>query len=181
MFRAMRIPVIAALLALAAASCAPAPAGEAAASETVAIQGVYRAASATARSITGNMSIERGGLMFDRGVILYTRTLEPRRGSDRTAQDGDSYAAIVVGPSDLLVELRRVTEQTLSEGAEGLCGDDEPGYAALVYEERATAVTVVVFAGEEAPSPTATQSRLCGTFEYHAPDGARTSEGVVLW
>jgi len=175
----MRIAVMAILLAL-AASCAPAPAGEAAASETSSLEGVYRAASESARTATGTLSIERGGLMFDKGVILYTRTLEPRRAYDRVARDGDSYAAIVVGAGDALVELRRVTEQTLSQGASSLCGAEEPGYAALVYEQRATAVTVLVFTGEEPPGPEATESRLCGTFAYHAPDGARTSEGVVL-
>jgi hypothetical protein len=180
MVRRMRIAVIAASLAL-VASCARAPDGEAAASTSLPLQGVYRAASDSARTLTGSLSIERGGLMFDKGVILYTRTLERRRGFDRVARDGDSYASIVVGPADLIVDLRRVTEQTLSHGSRGLCGDDEPGYAALVYEERATSVTILVFAGDEAPGPEATASRLCGTFAYHAPDGARTSEGVVLW
>lgn len=176
---AMRCLAAAALLTLAA--CAPAAQSEAAAPEPPQISGAYRAASDSARSLTGDLAIERGGLMFDRGVVLYTRTLAPRRGHDRVALDGDSYASIVVGPADLMVELRRITEQTLAPGAQGVCGADAPGYAALVYEERATAVTVLVFGGAEPPGPDATQSWLCGRFAYHAPDGARTREGIVLW
>ncbi|WP_135210211.1 hypothetical protein [Vitreimonas flagellata] len=144
------------------------------------LSGRYVAASDTARYYTGDLSIERAGLMFSKGAILYTRTLEPRRGYDLTAQAGDSYAAIAVGTADLHVELRRVTDVTLREGAPSLCGDDRPEYAALVYEERATRVTVLVFTGEEPPSSAATQSRLCATFGFNAPHGARTQEGVVL-
>lgn len=172
----MRSYAAAALLALAA--CAPAPQSEA--SQTMALAGQYRAASDSARHTTGNLSIERGGLLFDKGIVLYTRTLDPARGLDRIARDGDSYAAIVVGPAELNVELRRVTEQTLQAGAKSLCGDDTPAYVALVSEERATTVTLLVFAGDQPPGPTATRSRLCASFAYAAPDGARTREGVVL-
>lgn len=144
------------------------------------VLGRYEAASDTAQRFTGDLSIERAGLMFSKGAILYTRTLEPRRGYDLVARGGDSYAAIAVGPGGLNVELRRVTQQVLREGAPSLCGADRPQYVALVHEERATRVTVLVFTGDEPPSSSATQSRLCATFGYSAPRGARTQEGVVL-
>jgi hypothetical protein len=142
--------------------------------------GQYNAASNTAREATGAVSIERGGLLFAKGVVLYTRTLNPRSGLERIARDGQSYATIATAP-DLTIELRRVTEQTLTGGAQGLCGDATPGYVALAYGERANMVTVLVFAGDEPPGPNATQSRLCATLAYTAPGGARTSQGVVLW
>lgn len=171
------------VFAAALAACsgeASAPQGEAQAAEPVALTGEYRASSDTARVVTGDISIERGGLIFDKGVVLYTRALNPRRGYDRIARDGDSYAAVAVGAADLNVELRRVTEQRISEG-QGLCGDDTPGYVALAYEARATQVTLLVFAGDEPPGPDATQSRLCATYAYVAPSGARTRQGVVLY
>jgi len=143
--------------------------------------GSYVAASSTAREATGAVSVERGGLIFEKGVVLYTRTLNPRSGMERIARDGDSYAAIAVAPADLTIELRRVTEQVLSGGGRGLCGEAEPGYVALAYGERATTVTLLVFAGNEPPGPTATQSQLCATLAYTLPGGARTSQGVVLW
>ncbi len=173
---------IAAILAAALAGCsgeASVPQGEAQAAEPAALVGQYKAASDTARVATGDVSIERGGLIFSKGVVLYTRVLNPRRGYDRIARDGDSYAAVAVGAADLTVELRRVTEQRL-DGAESLCGGDAPGYVALAYKERATQVTLLVFAGDEPPGPDATQSHLCATFAYVAPDGARTRQGVVL-
>jgi hypothetical protein len=176
----MRI-LLAATLCAASAACGQASEGEAAASVPEVLTGEYRAASDTARSLTGNLSLERGGLIFDKGVVLYTRALMPRQAFERIARDGDSYAAILVSSGELAIDLRRVTEQTLTGGASSLCGDDEPGYVAIAHEERATSLTVLVFAGEEPPGPTATQSRLCGAFAYAAPDGARTREGVVLW
>lgn len=157
------------------------PQGEAQAAEPAALMGQYKAASDTARVVTGDVSIERGGLIFDKGVVLYTRVLNPRRGHDRIARDGDSYAAVAVGAADLNVELRRITEQRLVDPAQSLCGSDDPGYIAIVHEPRATSVTLLVFAGDEPPGPDATQSRLCATFAYVAPDGARTRQGVVLY
>ena len=145
-----------------------------------ALSGDYKPSSNTARAITGAMVIQRGGITFANGVILYTRTLDPRRGGDLIAKNGDSYAAAVVGPGSLRVELRRVTEQVTPAGVIGLCGAEPPQYVALAYDERETTVTMLVFSGEEPPGPQALDSRVCARFGYAAPDGARTREGVVL-
>lgn len=174
--RALFVCMLMALL----AGCGEAPDGSANAAEPAVLTGEYRAASDTARQITGDVSIERAGLIFARGVVLYTRVLEPRRGVDVISTSGDSYAAAALGPADLRVELRRVTQQTVPEGREGLCGELAPAYVALAFEERATTVALLVFAGDEPPSPRATQSHLCATFAYAAPDGARTRQGVLL-
>jgi hypothetical protein len=171
------------LLALAACSEAavPAPESPAAAEEHVsALSGEYKASSNTARAITGGLIIQRGGVTFANGIILYTRTLNPRRGGDLIAKNGDSYAAAVVGPGTLLIELRRVTEQVVPDGVVGLCGAEAPQYVALAYDERATTVTLLVFSGDEPPGPQAMNSRVCARFGYAAPEGARTREGVVL-
>jgi hypothetical protein len=176
----MRALIAAAMFALAACGETPTPAAEAEASEPAALIGRYLAASDTARSITSGVDIQRGGLVFDSGQVLYTRLLEPRRGGDLISRGGDSYAAAALGPGDLVIELRRVTEQTVPGGRVGLCGAARPQYVALAYEERPTSVTLLVFSGEEPPSPDATRSRLCASFVYDAPDGARTRQGVVL-
>jgi hypothetical protein len=39
---------------------------------------------------------------------------------------------------------------------------------------------MLVFTGEEPPGPQAVGSRVCASFRYAAPEGARTREGVVL-
>jgi len=169
------------LLAAALAACGETRASsEPQHAEMAVLTGQYNAASSTAREATGGVSIERGGLLFSKGVVLYTRTLNPRSGIERIARDGDSYASIITAPEDLTIELRRVTEQVLTGEAHGLCGDASPGYVALAYAERATSVTILVFAGDEPPGPNATRSRLCATLAYTTPGGARTSQGVVL-
>lgn len=174
--RAMRFFLAAALLVVLAACedvspSAPAP--------TV-LAGEYKPASNTARGITGGMVIQRAGVTFENGVVLYTRTLNPRRGGDLIAKNGDSFAAAIVGPGSLDVELRRVTEQALPAGVIGLCGAERPQYIALAYDARATTVTMLVFTGDEPPGPEASTSRVCARFGYAAPEGARTREGVVL-
>ena len=176
----MRI-LTAAVLCAALAACDQGAQGEAEASVPDMIVGEFRASSDTAREATGNLSIERAGLIFDRGVVLYTRTLNPRAAHERIARDGDSYAAVLVSSGELPIELRHVTEQTLTGGAEGLCGPDRPTYVAIANEERSSYLIVLVFSGEEPPGPNATASQLCARFKYAAPDGARTREGVVLW
>ena len=177
----MRFIKVAALIAaLAACSDRSAPAPAAEGGEPPALMGRYLAASDTARAITGDVDIERGGLAFASGVVLYTRVLNPRRGGDLIARNGDSYAAATLGPADLIIELRRVTEQAVPAGRVGLCGAERPQYVALAYEPRATSVTLLVFAGDEPPGPEATQSRVCASFAFDAPDGARTRQGVVL-
>lgn len=149
-------------------------------SEYAALSGDYKASSNTARAITGAMIIQRGGVTFANGVILYTRTLTPRSGGDLIGKNGDSYAAAVVGPGSLSIELRRVTEQVTPDGVIGLCGAERPQYVALAYDARATTVTMLVFSGDEPPGPEAMNSRICARFGYAAPEGARTREGVVL-
>lgn len=176
--RALLLPVMLAVL----TACGEArnPGGEAEASVPTSPLGAFKAESAAAESVTGGVTIQRAGLTFQKGVILYTRTLHPRRGADLIARGGDSYAAAALGPEELEIELRYVTEQVVSAGATGLCGGERPSFVALAHQARSTSVTVLVFVGAEAPGPNATDSRLCGTYVYGALDGARTRQGVVL-
>lgn len=173
---------IAAVLALMLAACgvraAPETDGGAVAAQP--LTGDYKPSSNTARAMTGAMVIQRGGISFANGVILYTRTLNPRSGGDLIAKNGDSYAAAVLGPANLSVELRRVTEQVVPAGVVGLCGGSAPQYVALAHDARATVVSMLVFGGPEPPSPQALDSWVCASFRYVAPEGARTREGVVL-
>ncbi len=177
----MRFAAVSFLL-LALSACSQAPASQVAApsGEYVALRGDYKASSNTARAITGAMIVERGGVSFANGVMLYTHTLSPRSGGDLIAKNGDSFAAAVLGPGSLNIELRRVTGQVTPEGVIGLCGAERPQYVALAYDTRATTVTMLVFSGDQPPGPEAMNSRICARFGYAAPEGARTREGVVL-
>lgn len=174
----MRALLLTVMLAASLAACGEARTPDLADTGPSAVMGQFRAASDNARSQLGDVSVERAGLIFAGGAVFYTRTLDPRVGADAVAQGGDSYASIALGPSDLRVELRRVTE-ALHAGA--ICGDGAPAYIALVHEERPASFTLLVFSGDEPPGPAATRSRLCASYRYDAPQGARTREGVVLY
>lgn len=140
--------------------------------------GNYRAASEAARIAAGDVTIEHGGLVFSRGVILYTRMLNPRTAHERIARDGLSYATVARG-GDQRIELRRVTEQTLATGVPSLCGAEAPVYVALAHHGGGAHVTILVFSGDEPPGPQATRSRLCANFSYSLREGGQ--RGVVLW
>ncbi len=183
------LPVAASLVLLFLSSCgesgAPITSGtEVAAGPIQPLLGAFKAQSETAHAVTGDVAIERAGLIFDNGVTLYTRELNARRGHDLIKRDGESYAAAAVGPSDLVVELRRVTQQVIAADAPAIHGACEtaepPEYLAVLYEPPAYTITVIVFTGNDAPGPEATDSRVCAIYGFTAPEGARTREGVVL-
>jgi hypothetical protein len=141
----------------------------------------FKAASETARNFTGDLAIEPDALRFAKGAALATRALAPRGADQLVARGGDSFAAIAVSSGDLQVEVRAIVSQRLSQGAPSLCQNDwMPSYVALVFGQRDMRVTVILFSGADEPGPNATDSRVCATYAYTAPDGARTRQGVVL-
>ncbi len=165
------------LLLLVAACGGGADSGDAHAAER-GPSGQYRPISATARAAMGELSIQRAGLIFENGVVLYTRTLEPRAATERTSRDGMSYMALVSGAAERSVELRRVTEAVTAQNGEPICVGEQPTYAALVFDRRGQHLTLLVFIGDEPPSPEATQSTLCATLRYTSANLA--PQGVVL-
>jgi hypothetical protein len=141
----------------------------------------FKAASETARNFTGDLAIEPEALTFAKGAALATRTLAPRAADQLASRGGDSFATIALSSGDLDVEVRAIVSQRLRQGAPSLCQNDwMPSYAALVYGRRDMRVTVILFSGADEPGPDAHDSRVCATYAYAAPDGARTRQGVVL-
>ena len=171
--RALLLPLML-MAALTACGEARNQVGVAAAAEPSRIMGQFKASDAAA---AGDVGVERAGLIFSNGAALYTRTLEPRRGGDLTTRDGQSYAALAAGATDLHVELRRVIDAT---DADALCGGEAPSYVALAYEARRSRFMLLLFAGAEPPSQIATQSRLCARYAYIPLLGAGPRDGVVL-
>jgi|CXWL01.1.fsa_nt_gi hypothetical protein len=152
---------------LAACDSTPGPEVEAPAAES---SETHAALSNNAISLTGEVLITPSGLMFERGVTLFTRALEPRSPTDRIGQGGESYGEIA-GSLAPEVELRRVTDQVIAPGAlnrDGLCGAGlRPGYIALLRDS--SALSLIVFAGEQPPGPGATDAPVCAIYAY-APD-----------
>lgn len=171
--RACLIPLM--LVAAFLSACSDARnAGEVEAAAPPALLGEYSAASEAARTL-GDVGIERAGLIFASGAVLYTRTLEPRAGGDRTSRDGASYAALA-GGDVAQVELRRVVS---ASAAEGFCEGREPSFAALAHAPGRSSFTLLVFAGDDPPGPNAEAISLCGRYAYAQVQTA--APGVVLW
>jgi len=142
---------------------------------------VFNAASETARNFTGDLMMEGPQLRFAKGATLVTQLLSRREPAEPIAQGGPSFAAAALGPPDIVVEVRRVTAQSLAQGAPSMCPSGGlPTYVALIYGQRSTRVTVMVFNGADAPGQSASKSWLCATYVYTAPDGVRTRQGVLL-
>ncbi|MBI3437399.1 MAG: hypothetical protein HY054_01875 [Proteobacteria bacterium] len=168
-------------LALALAACgegrAPALHQQAAAGRAL----VFNAASETARNVTGDVVMDGPRLRFAKGATLLTRLVARREPAEPIAQGGPSFATAALGPPDIVVEVRSVTQQTLAPGAPSLCSNGgPPTYVALIYGQRSTRVTLMAFNGADAPGSAANKSWLCATFVYTAPDGVRTRQGVLL-
>lgn len=171
--RAWLIPLM--LVAVFLTACGEArDGGEALAAAPPALLGEYAAASDAARTL-GDVGIERAGLIFASGAVLYTRTLEPRAGADRTSRNGASYAALA-GADVAQVELRRVVS---ASAADGFCEGREPSFVALAHDPGRSRFTLLVFAGDEPPGPNAEAVSLCGRYAYAQVQTA--APGVVLW
>ena len=142
---------------------------------------VFNAASETARNFTGDVTLEGPRLRFAKGAALMTRLVSRREPAEPIVQGGPSFAAAALGPPDIVVEVRSVIGQTLAQGAPSLCpSGGTPTYVALIYGQRSTRVTLMVFNGADAPGQSASKSWLCATYVYTAPDGVRTRQGVLL-
>ena len=165
------------LLALAVTACSEAPASRTETPRPL----VFNALSETARSFTGDVTLEGPRLIFAKGAALTTHPLARREPAEPMSQGGPSFATAALGPPDIVVELRSVTAQSLAQGAPSLCPEGgPPTYVALVYGQRSTRVTLMVFNGGEPPGQSASKSWLCATYVYTAPDGVRTRQGVLL-
>src|SRR5689334_1615837 len=129
----MRIGFI--LLALMVTACSEAPATRTEAPRPL----VFNALSETARSFTGDVTLEGPRLVFAKGASLETRPLAQREPAEPMSQGGPSFATAALGPPDVVVELRTVTAQTLAQGAPSLCPSGAiPTYVALIYGQRST-------------------------------------------
>lgn len=181
MLPAMRALLVLVVLTALAACGARGARGDAEAAEPTALTGRFNAESDTAISLTGGVAIAHDGMAFDKGAMLATRSIGTRHGWELVSRNGDTYAAAAIGPGEMQIELRRVSSSQALRHAPTLCGDRAPSYVAIAYEAQRSTVTLLVFTGDEEPSPEASDSTLCGVFGYSAPTGARTREGVVLY
>jgi hypothetical protein len=133
-----------------------------------ALTGLFGATSTTAMGITGDLAVTPERVTLSKGEQLDTAPATAILPTSLIAAGGKSFAETYVGPTDLALELRKVTATTVQEGTtpQKICGAASVSYVAFAYDTGRTAVTMLAFSGEEAPGDAATKSNLCGTFSY---------------
>ncbi|MDZ4778563.1 MAG: hypothetical protein SGJ23_17425 [Alphaproteobacteria bacterium] len=171
----LRLPLLAALVLLAACGpkqeAAPPPVEtptEVEAPAYQALTGLFTATSTTAMGITGDLAVTPERITLSKGQQLDTGPATAISPTTHIGAGQPSFAATYVAPTSLALELRKVTSTTTTEGSapQPLCGAAPVSYVAFASNPEQSAVTMLVFSGEEAPGDTATKSRLCGTFLY---------------
>jgi hypothetical protein len=145
------------------------PVVEAPAPTIQALTGIFSATSNTAMSITGDLSVIAERVTLAKGEQFETAPATELSSNTRLSAGGKSFAETAVGPTSLIVELRKVTAASVAEGEtpQKVCGPAPVTYVAFAYDAAHSAVVMMPFSGDEPPGDTATKSTLCGTFSYN--------------
>lgn len=167
----MRMIIVAFALALAA--CAR-PAPEAQAPEAASAQpaspfvGDYIAASTTAMSITGDLSVAPDVLSFARGFRIEGPRVAATLSGDTDLSAGGGTANSGSGLAIAALELRRIENVRVAADARApdLCGGVTPTY--LILGRSGDTLSLQIFSGAEAPGPQAHDTALCGIYNFAA-------------
>ncbi len=166
--------LIAAALTLALAACAPAtspspaPETQAEAPAPPAITGAFTAMSTTAMGVTGDLDVSPDVLSFARGFRIEGGRIDAALTGDTdlsagggTIEDGSGNTSVTD------VELRRVENVRIAADARDptLCGAGRT-VTHVILARGAEALSVLVFAGADAPGPNAHDTQLCGIYNY---------------
>lgn len=164
----IRIVLLAAALAACSPPPVPPPPEPPAAPAAIALEGQFSATSTTAMGITGDLTVSANRLSFGKGFMLDTAPAAPIEVTSPVLKGGESFASTMTLPTSLTIELRSITTLTRAAdaGPQPLCGPEAPTFVALAHDTPATAVSMAVFSGPDAPGPEAVNSTLCGTFTY---------------
>jgi hypothetical protein len=183
----MRLTLIAISAAMAITACQPAappppasepappPAPAAAAPAASLFTGAFEASSNAAAAITGDLTIDGATLQFGLGHVYQTEVVGAFGAKDAFSTTDKSTPTDVLAfqddPTNVL-ELRKVTSELVNAKAEngGLCTPDATTYLLLSSRKNAAGaaddIQIAAFSGAQAPGPTATASKLCGTLRY---------------
>lgn len=137
-----------------------------------AITGAFDAISTTAMGITGDLTLTDRALTFSRGTAYTTESAGSAPASaNYAADDAGSWAALLGVSLEGLVEVRRVTGETVGAEAPngGLCGRNTVTFVALAHGGEiagTAALKLAAFQGATMPGPQTDATALCGTFTY---------------
>jgi len=139
----------------------------------------WRAASDTARSVTGNLRVSllerRGGpvvFAFATGITVRAQPYAQVDSDSRSGVGGQSYAAVLGGDPRVSAYLYRVQDEnvTSSSARGGMCGEDVTRYLAVsefVDGSGRWVFKIAAFKGEAAPAP-GENPQVCNAYAYTA-------------
>ncbi len=139
----------------------------------------WRAASESARRISGNLRVSlegaRGGpviFAFANGITVTAQPYAQVEADSRSGVGGQSFAAVLAGDPRVSAYLYRVQDEnvTASAAAGGLCGETPTRYMAVSEFVDSTGrwvFKVAAFRGEQ-PPPGNGDPRLCNAYGYTA-------------
>lgn len=140
----------------------------------------WRAASDTARAVTGNLRVSlesvRGGpviFAFATGVTVRAQPIAVVAADNRSGVGGQSYAAVLAGDPRVDANLYRVESETVSASAShgGLCGAERTRHLAVsefVDNSGRWVFKIAAFRGDRAPGASGQDPGLCNAFAYQA-------------
>jgi hypothetical protein len=139
----------------------------------------WRAASDTARTISGNLRVSilgnRGGpvvFAFANGVTIQAISYSVVPADSRSGVGGQSFAAVLGGDPRVNAYLYRVQAENVTSSASrgGLCGEGRTRYMAVsefVDSSGRWVFKVAAFAGDAAP-PSGRDPQLCNSYAFTA-------------
>jgi hypothetical protein len=138
----------------------------------------WRAASDTARRVTGNLSVSlestRGGpviFAFANGITVRAQPYNRVPADSRSGVGGQSFAAVLGGDPRVNAYLYRVIDENVTRSAPqgGLCGEEPTRYMAVsefVDSSGRWVFKIAAFSGSEAPP--VVDPGLCNSYAYIA-------------
>lgn len=139
----------------------------------------WRAASETARTISGNLRVSlqgvRGGPLifaFANGITVTAQPVSEVEADSRSGVGGQSFAAVLAGDPRVKAYVYRVQQEnvTASAAAGGLCGEGRTRYMAVSEFVDGTGrwvFKIAAFRGDRAP-PANGDPQLCNAYAYIA-------------
>jgi outer membrane murein-binding lipoprotein Lpp len=139
----------------------------------------WRAASDTARRVSGNLRVSlldrRGGpvvFAFANGITIQAQPYQEVPADSRSGVGGQSFAAVLGGDPRVSTYLYRVQSETVTNSASqgGLCGQERTRYMAVsefVDGSGRWVFKIAAFRDDEAP-PSGRDPGLCNAYAYTA-------------
>jgi hypothetical protein len=138
----------------------------------------WRAASDTARSVTGNLRVSllerRGGpvvFAFATGITVRAQPYAQVDSDSRSGVGGQSYAAVLGGDPRVGAYLYRVQDENVTSSARGgMCGEERTRYLAVsefVDGSGRWVFKIAAFKGDGQPAP-GNNPQVCNAYAYTA-------------